>query len=264
MPEGRRSWILPVALFVVTFALVTLIQGPIFAATLLTILLAHESGHFFMCRKYGVRASFPIFIPAPTILGTMGAVIAMRSPIPSRKALFDIGVAGPLAGLVLAVPAIAIGLFFSELKPVSDDSMRVFLGEPLLFRWVSAKIVGPIPAGYDIFLHPVAFAGWAVLIITAINLFPVGQLDGGHLAYALFGRRARFISWVFVAVLVYLGIRYQPSWFIFAALILLIAWRHPPPLDDATPIDLPRKGIAFVVFVLFLLSFTPVPFELRF
>lgn len=257
-----KRWLLHVVLFVATFLTATAIQGPLYAVAILTILLAHEMGHFMLCRHYGVATTFPLFIPFPTILGTMGAVIAMKSPIPNRKALFDIGVAGPLLGLALAIPAIVIGLFFSRVELIPSHN-NLFLGEPLLFSWISHLVLGPIPEGYDVFLHPIAFAGWAVLFVTSINLFPVGQLDGGHLVYALFGKKAKRIAWGMLPLLAYLGWHYQPMWYFFLVIAALFLFKHPPPIDDVTPIDKKRMWLAVLTFALGVLCFTPVPFDFR-
>lgn len=243
----------------------TLFHGPLYAVTIMGILLSHELGHYLMCKKYGVAATFPIFIPMPNILGTLGAVIAMRSPIPNRKALFDIGVAGPLVGLALALPAIIVGLHFSEIRPMNEIAGKetLYLGEPALFSWLSEKILGPIPSTQDVFLHPAAFAGWAVLFVTSINLFPVGQLDGGHMLYAMIGRRARIVSWGVVLGLVYLAFRINPMWFGFVVMILLFIFRHPAPVDDVTPIGRTRWLLGILTYVLMAVCFSAVPFDFR-
>jgi membrane-associated protease RseP (regulator of RpoE activity) len=259
-PTKRK--LLHATLFALTFVTATLVQGPLYAVAIMTILLAHEMGHYLMCRKYGVAATFPMFIPFPSILGTMGAVIAMQSPIPNRKALFDIGVAGPLLGLALAVPAVAIGLHFSRVEPI-PSGLGLFFGEPLLFRWISAWVIGPIPEGFDVYLHPVAFAGWAALFVTSINLFPVGQLDGGHLVYALFGKRAKLVGWGMLPLLFYLGRAYSPMWYFFLVIVGLFLFKHPPPLDDTLPIGRKRALLALLAFMLAALCFTPVPFDYR-
>ena len=259
-----KRWLIHGSLFVATFFTATTFLGPIYAATIMTILLAHELGHYCMCKKYGVAATFPIFIPMPNILGTLGAVITMKSPIPNRKALFDIGIAGPLVGLAFAIPALVIGLLLSEVKELPKDAQGLFLGEPLLFTWLSDWIVGPIPESHDIFLHPIAFAGWAALFVTSINLFPIGQLDGGHMLYAMLGIQARKISWLAVAALAFLGIQFEPMWFFFMALILIFVFRHPAPIDDQTPISLNRWKLAIFTYVLMALCFSPVPFDFRF
>ncbi|MFH1262486.1 MAG: site-2 protease family protein [Pseudomonadota bacterium] len=262
MAIGWKRWLIHGTLFLLALGTTTLVNGPLYGVSIVTLLLAHELGHYLMCRRYGVAATLPIFIPFPNLLGTMGAVISIRSPIPSRKALFDIGVAGPLAGLALALPVLTVGLALSDVRPLPVDGTGLFFGEPLLFHWISSAIVGTVPAGSDVYLHPLAFAGWAVLFVTALNLFPIGQLDGGHLAYALFGRRGRYVSWLTIPVMLYLGYAYHPMWYFFVVILLLLT-RHPPPIDDQTPLDRKRIAIAIVVFLLFVLCFTPVPFDYR-
>ena len=164
-------------------------RGLPFSITLLTILLFHEFGHYFMAKKHRVEASLPYFIPAPSIIGTFGAVIKMRSPLYSKRSLLDIGAAGPLAGVVVAIPATMIGLYFSEIKPIAGMQGGISLGSSLLFSFLSRITIGVVPEHYDIFLHPMAFAGWIGLLVTMLNLIPVGQLDGGHIAYAIFGQK---------------------------------------------------------------------------
>lgn len=258
-----KRWLIHSFLFVATFGTATLLQGPVYAATIMTILLGHELGHYFMCRKYGVAATFPVFIPMINALGTLGAVIAIKSPIPSRRALFDIGVAGPLVGLALAIPAILVGLQYSPVLPVPEHSFGVFLGEPLLFQWLSRLVLGELAPGYDVYLHPIAFAGWAALFVTAINLFPVGQLDGGHVLYAIFGPGARRFKWLVIIGLAYLGYRFDTMWFIFLLLVLILLARHPAPIDDQTPLDRRRIWIGVCAFLLMVVCFSPVPFEVR-
>ncbi len=259
-----KRWVIHGALFLITFVTATAMQGPIYASSIMVILLGHELGHYVQCRRYGVAATFPLFIPMPNILGTMGAVIAMKSPIPSRKALFDIGVTGPLVGLALAIPACAIGLYFSEVKTLPKGGENLILGEPLLFQWLSMFILGPIPEGKDVYLHPIAFAGWATFFVTAINLFPVGQLDGGHVMYALIGERnAKRVAWAVAAFMGYLAMQYHSMWFFFLVMILLFVWKHPPPIDDKIPISSGRKWLGVFTFFLLGVCFTPVPFEFR-
>ncbi len=262
MAPQKRTWLIHGGCFVATFITATLAGGPLYALTIMIILLAHELGHYLMCRKYRVDATFPLFIPMPNILGTMGAVIKMKSSIPNRKALFDIGIAGPLAGLSLAIPALIIGLTFSEVKTTPQEGVGLFLGEPLLFTWLSQWLLGPIPTD-QLMLHPVGFAGWAVLFVTAINLLPSGQLDGGHIIFAMFGRHARFFSWVTALTLGYLGYKYQPMWYIFMTLILLFLIHHPAPVDDKTILDYKRYLLGIFAFVLLVLCFVPIPFEFR-
>ena len=260
MTVSWKRWLLHISLFLVTFVTATMSGGPLYAIAIMSILLAHELGHYRTCKRYGVTATFPIFIPMPNILGTMGAVIAMKSPIPNRRALFDIGVAGPFMGLALAIPAVVVGLFFSKVAPAPQ--VGLFFGEPLLFKLLSHWILGPIPQGYDTLLHPIAFAGWAALFVTSINLFPVGQLDGGHMMCALLGRRAKYVSWMTMGILAYLGIRYHAIWFVFMVILFLL-WRHPAPIDDVTPLDRKRVLLGCLAYALLIVCFVPIPFDYR-
>ncbi len=276
----RRIW-LHVLLFVLTFATTTiagawqngldlfsppfdlreLASGLPFSCTLMTILLAHEMGHYLMSRRYGVEATLPFFIPGPSLIGTFGAVIKMQSRMPDRKSLFDIGAAGPIAGLVLSVPAVIVGLKLSTIVPVSQGG--VGLGDSLLFEFLGLLTWGQLPEGSDILLHPVAFAGWVGLFVTALNLLPAGQLDGGHVSYALFGRRHVRVSQLTVIVLLLFGLRGWFGWILWAFLILLlIGVRHPPPVDPDTPLDAKRKLIGWLMLATFVATFTPNPFPL--
>jgi membrane-associated protease RseP (regulator of RpoE activity) len=252
-----------IILFVLTIGSTYLLGGPWYCLAVMSILLSHEMGHYLMCRKYKVRATLPFFIPLPYAnpFGTMGAVIQMKSPIPSRKALFDIGTAGPLAGLVLTLPAIYFGVQHSEVVETSKIAgSTMILGESLLFKYVTKLAIGPIPEGYDISLHALAYAGWAGLFVTALNLLPVGQLDGGHVMYALFGSNAKH---VFTLSLIGFGVCtfFFPGWVLLFALLLFFGYKHPPPVDDFTPLDNGRKFIGAVIFLLFIISFTPIPFK---
>ncbi|MDZ7373624.1 MAG: site-2 protease family protein [candidate division KSB1 bacterium] len=242
-------------------------RGLTYAVSIMAILSVHEMGHYLMCRRHGVRATLPFFLPFPlpwlNPFGTLGAVIRIQDRMPSRKALFDVGVAGPLSGLVIATLCVYLGLRWSQLQVL--DSLppgAIFLGESLLFKLISYITVGPIPEGYDLVLHPVAFAGWAGLFVTALNLLPIGQLDGGHVLYALFGRRSnviyRFVLLAFalVCVFVYWG------WLLLILLLIWFGYTHPPPIDDETPLDVRRRVLGGFVLILFLLSFTPAPFRI--
>lgn len=255
--------ILCVFLFLATFASTSLAQGWMFGLTIVLLLLAHELAHFFTSRKYGVSATWPYFIPMPNIFGTMGAVISMNEPMPSRKALFDIGISGPLAGIILAVPAMIYGLSLSHIDSVPSEGVYLFLGEPPLFQWLSALMLGPVPQGQHVVLHPVAFAAWAVLFITAINMVPVGQLDGGHVVYALFGKQARFVTYIAIALFLFLGIQYHPIWIFFLVVTVFISFWHPDPIDTHSPIGARRVILAALTYLLVALCFTPVPFELK-
>jgi membrane-associated protease RseP (regulator of RpoE activity) len=257
-----RKWLLNGFLFVATFATTTMALGPVYAVCIMSILLAHELGHYFTCKRYGVPATFPMFIPFPNILGTMGAVIGMKGPVPNRKALFDIGVSGPLTGMALAIPAVIVGVFLSKVGPKPDAGMTLTLGEPILFHWISLWLKGPLAPDSDIMLHPIGFAGWAALFVTSINLFPAGQLDGGHMMHSLFGQKiAKWIGWGVVALLGYLGFAYHPMWYFFGMIILLFTMRTPKPLEDETPVSTSRKLVALGTYILMALCFTPIPFN---
>ena len=241
-----------------------LYKGIPFSATLLLILGVHECAHYLTALRWGVRATLPYFIPVPPplfIIGTMGALIKIRSPIPNRDALVDMGVSGPLAGFVVAVVVSMIGLARSEVVqiPEAAEGGALFLGSSLLFSFLSNAVIGHVPEGYDVILNPVAFAGWIGLFVTAINLLPIGQLDGGHIIYALFGRRHRLIGRTMVIALLPLGILWQ-GWFVWAVLLtIVLGMKHPPPYDMYQPLDPRRRLIGYVAIAVLLVSFTPVP-----
>jgi membrane-associated protease RseP (regulator of RpoE activity) len=185
----------------------------------------------------------------------------MESTVSTRKALFDTGIAGPLTSLLLSIPAIVIGLKLSKVVPASyikEGMLR--LADPLLFKFLQHLVMGEVQEGYDILIHPIGFAGWVGLFVTALNLLPIGQLDGGHIAYALFGRKSRLISLVAIAVMAFITIFYNPGWLLLLILMILFGFRHPAPMDDQTPLDGKRKLIGAIAFLAFLLSFTPTPF----
>lgn len=241
------------------------LHGLWYSLTVLAILGCHEMGHYVACRYYRVDASLPYFLPAPTPLtGTLGAFIKIRSRIPSKLALFDIGIAGPIAGFVVAVPALIVGLMLSRVVMLPQDFPGLELGEPLLFRIASHLIFGSIPDGWSINLHPVAFAAWFGLLATALNLFPISQLDGGHIAYAVLGPRA---TWVTMAMLtVAIGLTtVSSSWIVWTGLLVLmllfVGPRHPPTLNDAVPLGRTRLLLAVFALLMLILCFTPAPIE---
>lgn len=253
--------------YAVAIGLNDLLDGWPFALTLLGILLAHELGHFFAARHYGIVASYPYFIPAPTLIGTMGAFIRIQSPIWNRRALFDIGISGPLVGFVLAVPALAFGLMHSRVVPAGSDQGNILLGDPPLV-WALSKIIWPDVASDNLLLHPIAFAAWVGLFATALNLLPVGQLDGGHIIFALSAEKHRRFSRVFTLLLLMGGIVgwyhpdvIWPGWLIWGGLLLLLGVRHPPVVDPYEGLDTRRRWVAFIGLVVFLLCFTPTPFR---
>jgi membrane-associated protease RseP (regulator of RpoE activity) len=234
-----------------------LADGLPFSITLLLILLAHELGHYFACQYYRVSATLPYFLPAPTLIGTFGAFIRIRSPIYTRKALFDIGVAGPLAGFVMLLPALAIGLAYSKIIPGIAEQGALIFGVPLLERLLAGLIFPGIPTT-DISLHPIARAAWVGILATALNLLPIGQLDGGHILYSFVGHRHRMLSRIFVAALIPMGLLYSPSWLIWAAILLLLGMRH-PSIHDTSDLGPGRRKLGALALVIFVLSFTVTP-----
>ncbi len=238
----------------------TFLLGVPFSASLLLILGFHELGHYLTARAYGVHVSLPYFVPLPLPpMGTMGAIIRMRSPIPNRKVLFDIGIAGPLLGLVLAVPVLVVGLALSPVKPPSGVVLQE--GNSLAYLFLKWLVKGPIPEGYDVILHPMALAGWLGFFVTALNLMPLSQLDGGHIAYAALGRGYRKVVWLFLGILalLFLITRWQ-GWLVWVVLPVALGLRHPPPLDDLTPLDAPRRVVAILALGLLVALITPLPF----
>jgi membrane-associated protease RseP (regulator of RpoE activity) len=244
-----------------------LLDGLPFALTLVAILGTHEFGHYFTARAYGASVSLPYFIPAPPpifLFGTLGAIISMRSPARDRNSLFDIAVAGPLAGLVVALPAVWVGLTLSRVGQVPAGASMAF-GDSLLMRGLVWLVFGQIPEGMDVFIHPIGLAGWVGLFVTALNLFPVGQLDGGRIAYALFGARHRTVSIGTFFALLALGAAFNSlNWIVFAAmLLLLIGFHHAPPLDDLTPVSPGRFAVGVFCLVLLILLIPPVPIQVN-
>jgi membrane-associated protease RseP (regulator of RpoE activity) len=218
-------------------------------------------GHYIVGRRYNAPVSLPYFIPMPIagLFGTMGAVIVQRAPFEDRKSLFDIGVAGPLAGLVLALPLLVYGLATSQVGPITPGGLLE--GNSILYAGLKYLIFGRmLPGnGLDVYLNPVAWAAWGGLLITSLNLMPVGQLDGGHILYALLGKRAWPVAAGVVVLLLAMGFLWN-GWFLWAMLALLFGARHPAPLNDVSPLDARRKLLGLGVMVLFILTFTPIPF----
>ena len=227
-----------------------------FSLPLLTILGSHEMGHYLVAKRYKVQASLPFFLPSLPPLGTLGAFISLRDPIPNRRALLDIGVSGPLVGFAIAIPVTLAGLALSTASPSLPPSVA---GEQiqasLLFNFLS--LFFPLPDSFV--MHPLAFAGWVGLFVTAINLLPAGQLDGGHVARALFGRNQFYLSWAAILLLFTMSYFYI-GWIFFAFLILMLGARHPPPLNDLTRLDPLRKLVGVAAVAILFLTFVPVPF----
>lgn len=244
----------------------TYAQGLWYSLTILAILGFHEMGHYVACQRYEVDASRPYFLPAPfTLTGTLGAFIRIRSRIPTKLALFDIGIAGPIAGFVVAVPALFVGLAFSRVVELPRDTANlVELGEPLLFQAAAWLVWGPVPEGYSINMHPMAFAAWFGLLATALNLFPLGQLDGGHICYAVLGRRATLVTYGMILVAV--GLTFvSTSWLVWTLLLVAMTFvlgpHHPPTLDDHTPVPRSRLVLAVFALAMLVLCFTPAPID---
>jgi peptidase M50-like protein len=238
------------------------LAGVPYAFTLLGILLAHELGHFFACRYYGISASYPYFIPAPTLIGTLGAFIRIRSPIYNRKALFDVGLAGPVTGFLFAIPALAVAIIYSRVAPLSAAHASVIFGDPLALRALLAWLRPGVPSS-DLLLHPVGRAAWVGLFTTALNLLPAGQLDGGHILYAAASKYHRRVSLAVALLLIPLGYKYWPGWYLWGGLLLALGFRHPPLLDAWEPIGRTRLIWTAAALFIFLVCFMPLPVIVR-
>ena len=268
--KSERVWI-NIVLLIATFLSTTfmgsvmfgLMDGILFSLAVMFVLGSHEMGHYFAARRWKMRTSLPYFIPFPTIIGTLGAIIKHKGPIPNRRALFDVGVAGPLVGIVASIIVILIGLSL-PFRPAQIGETMIILGSPPLLDLL-AKIVGY----EEQFIHPMVFAGWVGLFVTFLNLIPVGQLDGGHIMRAMIGRRAEIVSRMMPMVLITVGFaisyiyKVSDSIWIFWGLITLFfaMYPHPEPVDDETPLDLRRLLLGIFTFFLALMCFTPVPFQ---
>jgi len=256
--RGLASAWVNVLLFALTAASVYVVGGPLLVVGLLSILLAHEMGHYVLCRIYRVDATLPYFIPFPfTLVGTLGAFIRIRGPIPHRRALFDIGIGGPLAGFAVCLPVLALGLFEARIVPDVPNPYTISLGEPLLFHW-SAVWLRHLGDGQTLSIGPLGMAAWFGLFVTALNMMPIGQLDGGHVAYSMLREKAhlvsRIASWVCVG-LIYFG----PSWIVWAILLRVLGRRHPPTWDDGIRLGRGRVAVGILGFVIFAVCFTPTP-----
>ena len=255
-----RIW-LHLLLFALTVVTTTFMGGWIYSVSLLTILTAHEFGHYFAARHHRVRATLPYFIPFPSFLGTLGAVIRMSAYIPSRRALFDIAAAGPIAGLVVAIPLSIVGVAISEHVPAGDPDGVIILGDPLLFRAIEWALLDPRGEEVELLLHPVAFAGWVGLFVTALNLLPISQLDGGHISYALFGRKSRLIAGLAFVGLALVTLSHGYHYTVMLVLLWFMGIKHPPTLNDSLPLGRDRRIVGIGLGVIFVLSFTPSPFQ---
>jgi membrane-associated protease RseP (regulator of RpoE activity) len=245
----------------------------------LLILLAHEMGHYLACRYYRIRASLPYFLPMPAaiwipsvgwvgigLFGTFGAVIRIREPIRRKQMLFDIGIAGPLGGMLVAIPALIVGLAWSRVTKLPPNFIGIELGEPLAYQITSWWLFGTVEAGYSVNMHPMGFAAWFGMFLTALNLIPAGQLDGGHVAYGCLGRHAHWLTYLSCAVVLILGLAVSRNWLVWLAflsvLLTLFGWRHPPVVDENAPLGTARWILAIVAIIVLVMCFIPVPIEL--
>jgi hypothetical protein len=235
-----------------------LLLGVPFASSLMLILLAHEMGHYLCCRYYGVYATLPFFIPAPTLIGTLGAFIRIRSPIRSRAALFDIGIAGPIAGFVVAVTVLVFAMPLSKLMPPAAATPDIQLGYPLVFRLVWAMLPRGGPNLQTINLHPTAIAAWVGMFATALNLLPGGQLDGGHIVFSLAPRAHKTVSRLTILALIPMAFYFWAGWLIWAILLRITGMRHPmvPEWPGVTGV---RRWLGGIGLVLLILTLAPVP-----
>lgn len=242
------------------------LNGLWYSGTLLLILGAHELGHYAFCRYYDVDASLPYFIPMPIVFtGTMGAVIRIREPFPNKTALFDVGVAGPIAGFVVLVPALFAGLLMSHTTTMPTGGNLMYLGEPLLFQWAASAVFGALPPDQTINMHPMVFAAWFGMFATALNLLPFGQLDGGHVTYATLDRWSTPLSLATVGAAIVMTF-VSPSWLVMTIMmvlmLLLLGPRHPRVIDEDAPLASGRRLIALAALGMLIICFTPIPIEI--
>ncbi|MFN8546862.1 MAG: site-2 protease family protein [Candidatus Eisenbacteria bacterium] len=263
-PITREQWMRAGMLFALTFASTWLTVNWQYSLAIMTILLCHEMGHYLTCRHYRVSASLPYFVPLPfvSLFGTMGAIIRMRGTIRDRRVLFDIGIAGPLAGLVPALIALVWGLKLSSVVHTQSVPNMIPLGDSLMLRGLEHFFFPGLAESDDVLLHPLAFAGWAGLFVTALNLLPVGQLDGGHVLYGLAGKRSATIATLVLAAMA-LNAVFYPGWWFWVALLAIFGVRHPRTLDEHVPIGAWRVALGVFALIVFVLCFVPQPFNLH-
>jgi membrane-associated protease RseP (regulator of RpoE activity) len=262
LPPRQRRTVLPWVLFLLTCWSTYSVGGLAFAVPVMFILVCHEMGHFLQARRYHVPASYPYFIPMPfSPIGTMGAVIGMQAHVGDRKALFDIAITGPLAGLFPALVCCVVGLHASTVVETSHQGTSLMLGEPLVFKALSYLVFGPLGENRDIMLHPIAFAGWVGLFVTALNLVPIGQLDGGHILYSLLRRKAHPVATglLFAVILAVVVLGYW-GWSLMILLLVLIGAKHPPTADDNAPLGPVRPVLGWLMLLFVPFGFTPTPF----
>lgn len=256
----RRRPLINIILFVLTLYTTTMANGFWYGVAVISILFAHEMGHYLACRYYKIKSTLPFFIPIPppfNPFGTMGAVIKMEGRLPNRKALFDMGVAGPLAGLFVTIFVLIWGFHL----PVEPSKLDVPLGSSLLFQWLNQLVAGG--DNTTIYRNAVTFAGWVGLFVTSLNLLPIGQLDGGHIIYAMLGSRSKY---VYRTALIGFAINaaFYPPWVVFLILLTTFGLKHPAPTDDQIEIGWKRRAIGIFTFIVFIISFMPFPFNIFF
>lgn len=257
----RRMYPWSVLLFVGACASTWYVGGPVYAAGVMGILLAHELGHYFQALRYKVPASPPMFIPMPFLmLGTMGAVIVQGAGFANRKALFDIAISGPLAGLVFAIPIAWWGLQDSTVTTIDPSQGSIIFGDPLILKWMYEARHGVLAANQEVVLNPLLFAGWVGIFITALNLMPIGQLDGGHILYTLIGRKAHWVAYGVVGgAIVWMVTTRDPSFILMIGLLYAFGLKHPPTADDNVPLGATRTGLGWLALAFVLIGFTPIP-----
>lgn len=275
-PKKKKPWVniilFIITLFTTTFAGATFsnknpfeglnfLSGIPFSLSLLTILLFHEAGHYLMSKRHNVQATLPYFIPAPSFIGTFGAIIKMKSQITDKKSLIDIGATGPIAGFVVSIPLLIYGLMNSEISKIAGKD-GIILGDSLLLKALTYLIWGKIPEDLDLILHPVAFAGWIGTFVTAMNLIPVGQLDGGHILYALSPKLFRKLSLPIIMALFLMGYLGWEGWIFWGFLLLILGRYHPPVINEDEELPSSKKIIGILSLIIFIITFIPVPFKM--
>ncbi|MCC6132479.1 MAG: site-2 protease family protein [Acidobacteria bacterium] len=288
LPRRRERWWLHALLFLLTLATTTwmgmgfalnyrpsllppgadvldlrgLLLGALsFSIPVLSILFAHEMGHYLACRYYGIDASPPYFIPFPSLAGTMGAFIRIREPFRDKRELFDVGIGGPIAGFVVALPVAAYGILHTKVNLLQPAAGTLVFHYPLAITALQKLLIGHTFSSLDVVEHPALVAGWFGLFVTAMNLLPIGQLDGGHVLYAVAGKRHRLFKWPFLAALAVMGL-YFKGWWVLAVLLLIVGLKHPPLMDEDAPLDRGRLLVAAFAVFMFIVSFVPMPLEL--
>jgi len=258
--RGRSVWF-HLFLFSLTALSTWFVGGAVYAFWLLLILTAHEFGHYFAAKAHRVKATLPYFIPFPLPpLGTMGAVIRMSAYIPNRQALFDIAIAGPLAGMAVAVPVTVFGVLYGSTQvPMQIVQAGSHFGDPLLLLFIERLALGPRPENYELLIGPMAFAGWVGFFVTALNLLPISQLDGGHISYAVFHRHSKKVAIGVFAILGVMMLFNGPHYLLILALAWYAGIGHPPTVDDHVPIGPKRRALAWLALAIFVLCFTPTP-----